>query len=481
MLFNSFDFAVFLPIVFLLYWLVFNRNITARNVFLLSASYVFYGFWNPKFLILIVISSVVDYFIALAIHNTGDNAKKRKLMLLVSVLVNMGFLGFFKYYNFFVESFVDVFTLFGQHFDYSPLNIILPVGISFYTFQSLSYTIDVYKKEMEPTRNILDFMTFVAFFPQLVAGPIERAKKLLPQFSEPKKFDYENARSGVFMILLGLFKKMMIADRVAVFVNGAYANPAEASGFSLVLAAVFFAFQLYLDFSAYSDIAIGTAKLFNFKLSVNFNKPYLSASFSEFWTRWHISLSSWFRDYVYIPLGGNRRGKTRKMINLMIIFLISGLWHGASWNFVIWGALNGIFVLLFDSLFHLEKSGKTTKIKRIIAPIFVTLAWTFSCIFFRIHTLADALLVVKSLSLQGIDKIYGYGLNGVEIVFSLGLIALLMIYEIIVEKYDTMLTTSFFNGYSVVRWAVCIIGILSIIFLGAYGAGNDNTFIYFQF
>ena len=477
MLFNSFDFAVFLPIVYLLYWFIFNKNVTLRNIFLLAASYIFYGFWDWRFLPLIAISSVTDFFLGRQLGKTDDR-RKRKLFLIISLAVNLGILGFFKYYNFFVESFISVFTLFGKPFHYSPLNIILPVGISFYTFQSLSYIIDIYYRRFEPTGKIISFCSFVAFFPQLVAGPIERARHLLPQFGDMKKFSYEDARSGLLMITFGLFKKMVVADRLAVFVDSAYGDIAAASGPALLFAVLFFAFQLYFDFSAYSDIAIGTARILGFRLSANFRRPYLSASFSEFWTRWHITLSSWFRDYVYIPLGGNRRGKTRTIINVLIVFTLSGLWHGASWNFVTWGVINALLMILLDRLFGLEKSGG---FGRVISPVLVSACWALSLVFFRVPNFADAFSVFQNMGFGDMATVYRFGLNVAEFRLALYLLAGMMIYEIATEKYGEHIRQWFYAGNELVRWGVYLVLIFAIIYLGSYGTSNDNSFIYFQF
>lgn len=480
MLFNSFDFAVFLPLVYLLYWTLFQKHIKLRNLFLLTASYVFYGFWDWRFLSLILISSLMDYILAMQIHAAKPEQKsKRKTLLVLSLVLNLGFLGFFKYYNFFVESFIATFTLFGKDFSYSPMHIILPVGISFYTFQSLSYTLDVYFKKMEPTHKLINFLAFVSFFPQLVAGPIERAKKLLPQFDEIKSFDYQAARSGLLFILFGLFKKIMIADRLAVFINQTYGNIEDAKGIAMLTGVFFFAFQLYLDFSAYSDIAIGTARLFGFKLSTNFRRPYLSSSFSGFWKRWHITLSSWFQDYIYIPLGGNRKGVNRKIVNLLVVFFLSGLWHGASWNFVIWGLINGLFLILLDPLFKLEKP--SGGMKRFFAALLVFSGWTLSLIFFRAQTFGDAMLVFQNIGFDGVQALYDFGLNSREFTFALWLIAGMMVYEVIAEKWSEALQERFYAGHYLLRWGVYLILTLSIIYLGAYGAGNDNSFIYFQF
>ena len=477
MLFNSFDFAVFLPVVFLLNWLIFNRNVGLRNVFLLTASYVFYGFWDWRFLPLIAISSLTDFFLGKQLGKTDDR-RKRKMYLLISLAVNLGILGFFKYCNFFVDSFINAFSLFGKPFSYSPLNIILPVGISFYTFQSLSYIIDIYYRKIEPTGKIINFCTFVAFFPQLVAGPIERARNLLPQFDTLKKFDYDATRSGLLLITFGLFKKIVVADRLAVFVDGAYGNIAAASAPALLFAACFFAFQLYFDFSAYSDIARGTARILGFQISVNFRRPYLSASFSEFWTRWHITLSSWFRDYVYIPLGGNRRGKRRTVINVLIVFALSGLWHGASWNFVIWGIINALLMLLLDRLFGLEK---TDGLRRFFSPALVFAGWALSLVFFRVPNFSDAIVVFQNMGFGDMATVYQFGLNVVEFKLALYLLSGLMIFEIMSEIYGERLQQWFYKWNEIIRWSVYMILIFSIIYFGSYGTANDNSFIYFQF
>lgn len=344
MLFNSFDFAVFLPVVFFLYWFVTNKNLKLQNLLIVFASYVFYGWWDYRFLSLIIFSSLVDYTIGRALGKT-DNQNRRKFLLWCSILVNLGFLGFFKYYNFFLENFRSAFSFFGHEFDGYTLNIILPVGISFYTFQTLSYTIDVYKRQLEPTKDIVAFLAFVSFFPQLVAGPIERATNLLPQFYDKRSFSYRNAVNGTRQILWGLFKKVVIADQCAEYVNLIFDNSADHGGITLILGAFLFAFQIYGDFSGYSDIAIGTSKLFGFDLMQNFAYPYFSRDIAEFWRRWHISLSTWFRDYLYIPLGGSRGGLWMKVRNTFIIFLVSGFWHGANWTFIVWGGLNALYFL----------------------------------------------------------------------------------------------------------------------------------------
>ena len=344
MLFNSIDFAIFLPIVFVLYWFITKRNLKLQNLLIVLSSYVFYGWWDYRFLALILFSTLVDYAVGLQLQKT-EHGEKRKRLLWTSILVNIGLLGFFKYYNFFIDNFTTAFSFFGSEIQPNSLNIILPVGISFYTFQTLSYTIDVYRKKMEPTKDLVAFAAFVSFFPQLVAGPIERATNLLPQFYKKRRFVYSKAVDGLRQILWGLFKKIVIADNCAEYANIIFNNSSEYSGSTLFLGAIFFAFQIYCDFSGYSDIAIGTSRLFGFNLKQNFAFPYFSRDIAEFWRRWHISLSTWFRDYLYIPMGGSRGTRWNQIRNVFVIFLVSGFWHGANWTFIVWGLLNALYFL----------------------------------------------------------------------------------------------------------------------------------------
>lgn len=478
MFFNSIDFAIFFPAVFFLYWLVFRKHLNLRNIFLIAVSYVFYGWWDWRFLSLIVISSFIDFLCGQKIFKSEDK-KIQKRWLALSVIVNLGFLGFFKYFNFFIDSFTEAFSLFGMDLSGPSLNIILPVGISFYTFQTLSYTFDIYYKRLEPTKNIASFFAFVSFFPQLVAGPIERARNLLPQFEKIHIPDYQMMRSGLLLMAWGLFKKIVIADRLAIFIDEVYGNLGEASGLPAIIAVLFFALQLYLDFSAYSDIAIGSARTLGFKLSLNFNRPYLATSFGDFWKRWHISLSSWFRDYVYIPLGGNRKGQTKMIKNIMIVFILSGLWHGASWNFVIWGAINGLFIVLLDRFLAI-KSQKG--IKRIVVSLFVTLMWTISLVFFRAETFQDAMTMMGNLfSSSGELTLYDFGLNETTFKMVWWIIVLYFLFEIIQEN-RTNLYDWFYRRNAVIRWGVYLFLVAFTLLFGAYGVGlNDANFIYFQF
>ncbi len=356
MLFQSAEFLVFLSVVFVLYWFIFKRHLQAQNALILLASYFFYGWWDWRFLGLIVFSTVVDFFVGLKISSSPKQRTKRAWLGL-SLLVNLGLLCYFKYANFFIDSWMDAWSALGISTNVSSLNVILPVGISFYTFQTLSYSIDVYRGDTKPTRNLINFAAFVSFFPQLVAGPIERASKLLFQLENKRVFKYEEGVAGLRLILLGLFKKVVVADTCALHVNDIFANYAGYSGPTLMLGAIYFGFQLYGDFSGYSDIAIGTAKLFGIQLMTNFKMPYFARDHGEFWRRWHISMGAWFRDYVYIPLGGSRGGKWMSIRNVFIIFLVSGLWHGANWTFIAWG---GIQAALFLPLMLAGKNRRYT-------------------------------------------------------------------------------------------------------------------------
>lgn len=346
MVFNSISFLIFFGVFFILYWVINKKfNTDIRNAFTTIASYLFYGWWDWRFLILIAFSSLTDFVLGQLLFKSTTK-KRRKLLLASSLFVNLGILGVFKYYNFFIESFEEILHLFSTSINTSTLNIILPVGISFYTFQTLSYTIDIYNKKVEPTKNIISFFAFVSFFPQLVAGPIERYSHLIKQFQETKTFSYKRCTEGLRLILWGFFKKIVIADNFGLLTDTVFNSNQSLSGTTVLLGTIFFSLQIYADFSGYSDIAIGASKMLGYDLMTNFKTPYFSKSFSEFWRRWHISLSTWFRDYVYIPLGGNKKGNTRLHINLLVTFLLSGLWHGANITFLIWGGLHGLMLIL---------------------------------------------------------------------------------------------------------------------------------------
>ena len=482
MLFNSIDFALFLPIVFLLYWWVGGNSQRRRNVIVLVASYVFYGWWDWRFLGLIAFSTLLDYSLGVALGNTDDE-RKRKYLLWTSIAINLGFLGFFKYYNFFADSFADAFTLFGSEFTTSRLHIILPVGISFYTFQTLSSTIDVYKRQLEPSRQPIAFAAYVSFFPQLVAGPIERAVNLLPQFSTLRKFDRSMAYDGVRQMLWGLFKKVVVADNCAEIVNPIFAAHHMHDGSTLFMAAILFAFQIYGDFSGYSDIAIGSARLFGFDLMRNFAYPYFSRDIAEFWRRWHISLSTWFRDYVYIPLGGSRLGKALNVRNVLIIFVVSGFWHGANWTFVFWGLING---LLFLPLLLLGKNRAMTntvaegrmlptalELWQMVSTFAIT---CFAWIFFRAASMQQAYDVLGSIASRTLFNAPAIASKRMLAFAVLGIMVTLALEWISREKqYGLQLDHVRSRP---VRYALYY-GVIAVIMLGAPLSGGE--FIYFQF
>ena len=475
MLFNSIDFAIFLPVIFIIYWFVVNKDLALQNLMILIASYVFYGWWDWRFLSLIFISSMTDYAIGLGL-NKSKSKKKRKLLLSISLLINVGLLGFFKYFNFFIDSFIDLFTTFGFSINSRSLNIILPVGISFYTFQTLSYTIDIYRYKIEPTKDIIAFFAFVSFFPQLVAGPIERAANLLPQFKEKRFFDYDKAADGLRQILWGLFKKVVIADSCAKNVDFIFANYDTLSGSILFLGTIYFAFQIYGDFSGYSDIAIGTARLLGFDIMRNFAYPYFSRDIAEFWRRWHISLSTWFRDYVYIPLGGSYVNKPTHIRNILITFVVSGFWHGANWTFIMWGFLHGLYYI---PIMLLNKQKKHTGIVspnnlfpsiketcQILTTFFFTLiAW----VFFRAETIQHAF---NYLTHMFSTSLFVFPENQKRNVI---LIIILLIIEWFHRKKEHGFQIDNFATF--IRWPLYCI--LALVILNYFG--EEKTFIYFQF
>lgn len=478
MLFNSIEFAIFLPVVFILYWFIFNRNLRSQNALLIVASYFFYGWWDWRFLSLLFFSSLVDFLVGIGLSLQKKPAR-RKLLLMTSVTIQISLLGFFKYFNFFAQSFSEAFTLLGHHMEPTGLKIILPVGISFYTFQTLSYTIDVYRHKNEPTRDIITFFAYVSFFPQLVAGPIERAHHLLPQFSNKRKFDYSNATDGMRQILWGLFKKIVIADNCAGHVNHIFANSPDHSGSTLLLGAVLFAFQIYCDFSGYSDIAIGTAKLFGISLMRNFAFPYFSRDIAEFWRRWHISLSTWFRDYLYYPLGGSRGGTWMKIRNTFAIFLVSGFWHGANWTYIAWGFLNACYFL---PLMLLNKNRKNTDIaaegkllpnlKELSGILFTFFLTVIAWIFFRaasIHQSFDYLSGIFDISLFSIPDIMPF-----QLFF---MIFILLAVEWLQRDKQHALQFGQVSMPKYIRWGIYYTIILTIILFGA----KEQEFIYFQF
>ncbi|WP_411831068.1 MBOAT family O-acyltransferase [Mariniflexile sp. AS56] len=453
---------------------------------MLLASYVFYGWWDWRFLFLISFSTVVDFFIGIYLSKES-HLRKRNALLLISVFVNLGLLGFFKYYNFFIDNFITVFSFFGHPISSSSLHIILPVGISFYTFQTLSYTIDVYRKKLEPVKNFIAFSVFVSFFPQLVAGPIERATKLLPQFYKKRKFEYNKGIEGVQLILWGLFKKIVIADSCAPFVNDIFANYSNSSGSVLIIGAVLFAFQIYGDFSGYSDMAIGVSKFFGIDLMTNFRTPYFSKNIPEFWRRWHISLSTWFRDYLYLPLGGSRKKTIIVIRNIFVVFIVSGFWHGANWTFVFWGALNGVYYLpsFFIKSLELNKIVlfKNSFFSRLLdfLGILITFSLTvFAWVFFRSDNISMAFIYINNIFKK--SNFFDLGhlqLSGHSIkVLFFYLIFFVIIDWIYRNKSHVFVDNNNFLHDRIFKPFIYLIGILAIILSTN---NNANSFIYFQF
>lgn len=483
MLFNSLDFAIFLPIFFILYWYVTNRNLQLQNFLIVVASYIFYGWWDWRFLFLIFFSSITDYIIGKCLQIT-EKEKYRKTLLWISIVTNIGFLGFFKYYNFFVESFVTAFSFFGKSISVNSLDIILPVGISFYTFQTLSYTIDVYKRKLEPAKDIISFLAFVSFFPQLVAGPIERATNLLPQFYKKRVFEYDKAVDGMRQMLWGLFKKVVIADNCAEYANAIFNNYTDFSGSTLVLGAIFFTFQIYCDFSGYSDMAIGMSRLFGFNLMKNFAFPYFSRDIAEFWRRWHISLSTWFRDYLYIPLGGSKGSLLKIVRNTFIIFLVSGFWHGANWTFIIWGFLNALYFLPLllvkrnrRNLDIVAENRVLPTIKELLSMLTTFFLTVFAWIFFRAESVSQAFSYINRIFTKELLKLPVIIGSGKKELLVILLTMIFVIIEWIGRRNEYAIEKLFISNKRWIRWGFYYI-ILLVIFLMA---GKEQEFIYFQF
>jgi D-alanyl-lipoteichoic acid acyltransferase DltB (MBOAT superfamily) len=482
MLFNSLNFAIFLPVVFVLYWFATKGNLKLQNVLLLVSSYFFYACWDWRFMFLLIFSTVLDYYTGIKIHDAST--QKRKLFWLwLSIGINLGFLGVFKYYNFFTASFADGLALLGFNANFGALEVLLPVGISFYTFHGLSYVIDLYKNRIQPERNFIDYSVFVSFFPLLVAGPIERATHLLPQIHKSRSFNYTKAVDGLQQILWGLFKKIVIADNCAEFANTIFNNSELYGGSTLVLGALFFTIQIYCDFSGYSDIALGTARLFGIELLRNFAFPYFSRDIAEFWRRWHISLSSWFKDYLYIPLGGSKGGMWTKIRNTFIIFIVSGFWHGANWTFIVWGFLNALYIMP-SIIFNTNRNNLDIVAKGKLLPSFkeffaiiitfslTVLAW----IFFRAENVTHALHYIAQIfssSLLTIPYFPGIG-KAIPIVI---LTTMFMMIEWLGREQQYAIATLGAKWFKPLRWALYYAIIITIF----YFTGKEQQFIYFQF
>lgn len=476
MIFNSFSFLIFFLVFYILYLVV--RETRIRIILCLIGSYFFYGWWDYRFLSLIVFSTLVDYYLGRKLYETTDQPTRKRL-LHCSLFSNLGLLFFFKYFNFFIESFVDISASIGLSADMHTLNILLPVGISFYTFQTMSYTIDIYKKKLTPENNIITFATYVAFFPQLVAGPIVRAIDLLPQFHKKITITATQIRVGLFLIVLGYFKKVVIADSIAPLVDSVFSASEAYTSLHIAIIVVFYAFQIYCDFSGYSDIAIGIGKLLGFNFPTNFNLPYFAKNFSDFWRRWHITLSSWLRDYLYITLGGNRGGYLFTQRNLMITMLLGGLWHGANWTFIIWGFLHGLYLIgqrviepMTNRLVQFLPKAISTIIGIAITFVLVNVAW----IFFRSQSIDDAFrILVQIISMEDIS------FAGVKQKFQLFkiivIISALVSCELIYYLYRDKVVALFHNSYIFQIILSCIMLWMILLF----GSFASNNFIYFQF
>lgn len=477
MFFNSLQFACFLPVVFLAYWFFPHKSKQSQNIILILASYYFYACWKWKLLFLLLFSTLLVYFAGIELGKSSSQ-RLRKFWLWLTISVSLCLLGFFKYYNFFAKSFADLFNSIG--FEVSPiiLKIVLPVGISFYIFHGLSYIIDIYFKRIKAEKNIVDYALFVSYFPLLVAGPIERATHLLPQLKTEREFDFEKAKEGVYQIIWGLVKKVVIADTCAMYANAVFDNYNSMNSLSLILGAVYFAFQIYGDFSGYSDIALGTSKLFGIDLLKNFDFPYFSRDIAEFWRKWHISLTTWFRDYIYIPLGGSRGSKLFQIRNVFIIFLVSGFWHGASWTYVAWGLINALYFIPLLVLNRNRNNLDAFKISfdlasfRILLNILIT--FTITClawIFFRAKTIQDALSYIKRMVTEFHFDIqfFNFGRYSYEIIIMILLFT-------IVEWNNRYKIEPLSGKYS---WLKVSLSIVAIIALGIFT--DYKNFIYFQF
>ena len=477
MFFNSLTFAIFLPIVFLLYWFVFSKTKTAQNVFLVVVSYYFYSCWDWRFLFLLMFSTLLCYFTGIKIEKSTAE-QERKFWFWLSIIFNLGFLAIFKYYNFFAFSFSEALSNIGVPSSPLLLNVILPVGISFYTFHGLSYVIDIYYKRIQSEKNVADYALFVSYFPLLVAGPIERATHLLPQVKRIRSFDFEKAKQGVYQIIWGLVKKVVIADTCATYANAIFDNYTSMNSLSLILGAVYFAFQIYGDFSGYSDMALGMSKLFGLDLLRNFNYPYFSRDIAEFWRRWHISLSSWFRDYLYIPLGGSRGSKLKQVRNVFIIFVVSGFWHGANWTFLAWGFINAMYflpsLLLGTNRTNMETAELHWDFNSIKVFFSILATFVLSClawIFFRAKSIHIAIDYIGRIFTDGnfLSQYLENERYNHELI-------LLVLTFVLLEWKSRYKIEPISGKYSWLKMAICL---LAIIALGTYA--DYKEFIYFQF
>lgn len=494
LLFNSIEFFIFFPIVSITYFLIPHKY---RWIWLLISSYFFYMCWNPKYVLFLAASTIVTYISGLLIEraNSIKDEKKsirlKKLWVFTSFAINISILSILKYFNFLSENLNILFSSLNLSINIPSFDIMLPVGISFYTLQALSYTMDVYRKDVRTEKNLGKYALFVSFFPQLISGPIEKSKNFLKQIDEKHYFDYYRVKNGILLMLWGFFQKLVVADRLAMLVNTVFNSPGNYKGFQIILAAVFYAFQIYCDFGAYSDIARGAAIVMGFRITRNFERPYFSKSIREFWKRWHISLSSWFKEYLYIPLGGNRHGKLRKYLNIMIVFLVSGLWHGANITFIVWGGLHGAYQVIGDILspakrkiirrFNIRTNEFNYKLLQVIITfILVDFAW----IFFRANTFGDAIILIKNMFYFNpwifIDNsIYNLGLDSKEFFVAIISIILVLAMNLLQRKKDFALHFSKQN--IVFRWLVYLTAVIAILIFGMFEGYDAQQFIYFQF
>ena len=473
MTFTSIEYLVFFPVVFLLYWIL-GRNKTVQNIIIVTASLFFYGWWDWRFLGLLLITTLTTFYGGAVIEKTDGDRKKQKWISAGVIMLNLGILFFFKYYNFFIQSFSDTFSLFGKRLSVNTLNIILPVGISFYTFTALSYTIDIYQKKIEATKNLLAYCAYTMFFPSILSGPISRATKQLPQYFKKRVFNYDKAVEACKLILMGTVMKLCLADRLCIYVDTVYANIPNHNGTTLLFTSILYTIQIYADFAGYSLLAIGSGKLLGIELPTNFIRPYFSKTVTEFWRRWHISLTTWFRDYIYFPLGGNRVSKMRWMLNTMIVFVVSGLWHGAAYTFLIWGALHGACMIIERLLYakKIKEISDKLNIRNILRIVLTFCIVSFAWIFFRAETLGDAIEIIRKI-LMSHGSLF-VDINTLSMAFIA--LAIVFIYDF-THEYGIRLRL-LNSRIKIVRYATAALLICYII---GFGVLNSGSFIYFQF
>lgn len=474
MTFQSLEYLIFLPVVFFLYWTVGRRSRTFQNGLIVAVSLVFYGWWDWRFLGLLLLTAFSTFFAGCWMGKT-DEQKKRKAILVGTTVLNLGVLFFFKYYNFFVQAFIDAFSLFDKNISISTLNILLPVGISFYTFTALSYSIDVYWRKVEPTRDLLAYLAYVTFFPSILSGPISRAQKQLPQYFERRDFDYEKAVSACRLMLIGGMMKLCLADRLGIYVDTVYANITHHNGTTLLFTSILYTIQIYADFAGYSLMAVGSGKLLGVELQTNFIRPYFAKTVTDFWRRWHISLTTWFRDYIYFPLGGNRCSKVRWIFNTMIVFTISGLWHGAAYTFLIWGALHGVCMVIErlvygDKIKIISNNLSFANFFRLLLTFTIV---TFAWIFFRVSDLGDVMTIFRKLLTEP-----GSLFMDADTLAYAFLFTILILTVDFIEEYFSGKVTFMNSKYTIVRWISYVVMVVMILLFGVLDGGS---FIYFQF